>query len=62
MNRAIYPKDWEEIAYGMKDRAGWRCEHCTRRCQRPGEPFTDGRHVLTVVLEFRARSVFLTGR
>ena len=48
MNRSIYPKDWDEIAHALKQRAGWRCEHCTRRCQAPGEPFMDGRHVLTV--------------
>ena len=48
MNRSIYPKDWDEIAHALKQRAGWRCEHCTRRCQRAGDPFTDGRHVLTV--------------
>jgi len=23
-----YPPDWEEIARRVKERAGWRCEHC----------------------------------
>jgi len=23
-----YPVDWDEIAQRVKDRAGWRCEHC----------------------------------
>ncbi len=33
---------------GVKDRATWRCQHRERECQRPGDDYIDGRHVLTV--------------
>jgi 5-methylcytosine-specific restriction endonuclease McrA len=37
-----YPSDWEEIAGQVKERAGWRCEHC-------GHPHqVEGSHILTV--------------
>ena len=28
MNTNDYPADWPEIAQHIKDRAGWRCQHC----------------------------------
>ena len=37
-----YPPDWPEIARAVKERAGWRCEHCGH----PHDPATG--HVLTV--------------
>lgn len=37
MNRALYPKNWDEIARAIKDEAGWNCEQCGRPCRRPGE-------------------------
>jgi len=29
--RAKYPRDWPEISWRIRDRAGWRCE-CTGQC------------------------------
>ncbi len=26
MDRTIYPKDWDDVAHALKERAGWRCE------------------------------------
>jgi hypothetical protein len=26
--RALYPPNWEQLAWECKERAGWRCEHC----------------------------------
>jgi len=37
-----YPENWPEIAQDIKDRAGWRCEHC----RRPHDPQTG--YTLTV--------------
>ncbi len=31
-----YPANWTEIAWNVKERAGWRCE----RCSHPHEPAT----------------------
>jgi 5-methylcytosine-specific restriction endonuclease McrA len=28
MNRELYPDNWEEIAFGMKQLTDWTCEHC----------------------------------
>ena len=28
MDRAKYPANWDEIAQGVKDAAGWKCEKC----------------------------------
>ena len=40
--RERYPGDWNEIARQVKERAGWKCEHCGH----PHDPATG--HVLTV--------------
>lgn len=37
-----YPENWPDIAYQVKERAGWHCEHC----HHLNEPA--GHHVLTV--------------
>lgn len=48
MERERYPKDWEQIAFALKEEAGWRCEECGKQCRRPGEPFVSHRYTLTV--------------
>ena len=48
MERERYPGDWERIARGIKEAAGWKCEKCGRQCRRPGEPFDTHRRTLTV--------------
>lgn len=40
-NRKLYPKNWEEIAYGIKQAAGWKCQECGKECRRPGETLFD---------------------
>lgn len=41
-NTNQYPSNWEEIAYRIKEKAGWRCE----RCAHPHEIISS--HTLTV--------------
>lgn len=43
-----YPPDWKEIADGVKNAAGWKCQACGKQCYEPGEPVEDTRKVLTV--------------
>lgn len=37
MDRGLYPKDWEQMAFEIKQAAKWTCEGCGRPCLRPGE-------------------------
>lgn len=48
MIRSLYPDDWESIARGVKEHAGWKCQACGKQCRKPGEPFTTHRNTLTV--------------
>jgi len=48
MNRALYPANWEEIAFAVKETAGWRCQECGKACYQPGERVITRRLVLTV--------------
>ena len=32
-----YPDNWNQIAFAIKARAGWRCSKCGMQCIRPGE-------------------------
>lgn len=32
MNRKLYPKDWDSIAFRIKDNAGWVCQNCDKLC------------------------------
>lgn len=41
INRANYPKNWNQIAHDKKSRANWRCEYCDRPCRKPGESWPD---------------------
>ena len=48
MKRELYPRNWEEIAFSIKERAGWKCESCGKQCRQPGEPFDTHIRTLTV--------------
>lgn len=48
MVKELYPKNWKEIAKGIKEAAGWKCQKCGKQCRRPGEPFDTHRNTLTV--------------
>lgn len=41
MDRARYPKNWEEIAHQVKQAAGWRCQECDRPCRPPNMSWFD---------------------
>ncbi|AYD87702.1 hypothetical protein [Caulobacter phage Kronos] len=52
-NRALYPKDWKSLAYGLKEKHGWRCEgspkYPTCRAQHgQPHPVTGSKVVLTI--------------
>ncbi len=34
---SLYPKNWKQIAHSVKERAGWRCQDCSRLCRKPNE-------------------------
>ena len=38
MDRSLYPDNWDELAYAIKDEVNWCCEACGRPCRRPDEP------------------------
>lgn len=48
MNRSLYPKNWEQITFLVKEKAGWKCECCGKQCRKPGEPFDTHKRTLTV--------------
>ena len=41
MQRDRYAPNWDEIALGIKEAAGWVCDHCGRPCRRPSETEAD---------------------
>jgi hypothetical protein len=43
-----YPDKWKEIANGVKEATGWRCQVCGKQCHRPGERVVKTQDVLTV--------------
>jgi len=32
-----YTHDWKDIAFQVKEAAGWRCRHCRKQCLAPGQ-------------------------
>lgn len=48
MKILLYPDDWSDIAYMIKDANGWRCQACDRQCRRPGEMYLGWEYMLTV--------------
>lgn len=36
-DRALYPDDWESLAYQIKQGTNWRCQQCAKACRRPKE-------------------------
>lgn len=41
MQRHLYPKDWNQIAFDVKERANWQCQHCGKICRKSGESLAD---------------------
>lgn len=39
MDRRLYPANWDEIARGIKDAAGWKCQCCDKPCCPPNKDF-----------------------
>ena len=49
MDRKRYPKNWNEIAFRVKDAADWKCQICGVQCYRPNEKVEDHGRILTVM-------------
>lgn len=47
-NKKLYPKNWDQIALMVKEKARWICQECGKQCRRPGEPFDTHKRTLTV--------------
>ena len=37
MDRSRYPDNWEQIAYKIKSKSGWKCQECKFQCLKPNE-------------------------
>jgi len=37
MDRKRYPKNWNQLAFQIKQKANWCCEQCDRPCRKPKE-------------------------
>ena len=48
MNRKLYPANWKQIAFSVKEAAFWKCENCGKQCRKPSEPFDTHKNTLTV--------------
>lgn len=50
MDKSKYPDNWDEIAFEVKEAAGWKCqrEGCEKQCRRPREKFDTHKRTLTV--------------
>lgn len=48
MRKELYPKNWKEIAFQIKEKANWKCNQCGKQCRKPGEPFDTHKRTLTV--------------
>jgi len=40
MRRDLYPKNWDEIAFQIKEAADWTCQKCLKKCLEPHEIVT----------------------
>ena len=48
MEKERYPANWKEIAFSVKQKAGWKCQKCGKQCRKPGEPLDTHTRTLTV--------------
>ena len=47
IDRKKYPDNWDEIAFFVKSRARWICQHCGKQCRKPGEQFDTHKRTAT---------------
>ena len=40
MDRKRYPKNWEQIAFKIKEKAKWKCTKCGLQCLKPSDDKT----------------------
>jgi 5-methylcytosine-specific restriction endonuclease McrA len=41
MIRSLYPKNWDEIAFDIKQSANWTCQKCSKKCLEPHQVFEE---------------------
>ena len=54
MQRYLYPKNWDAIAFRVKAKANWTCQNCGRKCRPTGQ----GKAAFAERLEFNQRVQF----
>lgn len=62
IKKALYPDDWQTIAYRVKEANGWQCQACGKQCRRPGELNLGWQYKLTVAhicQDYEGESVFV---
>ena len=37
IDSSLYPDNWKELAWTVKESQNWCCECCGKRCYKPGE-------------------------
>ena len=49
MDRKRYPKNWEQIAFKIKEKAKWKCTKCGLQCLKPTDNKNDKsiKHLIT---------------
>lgn len=47
MERERYPKNWNLIAFAIKQASQWHCENCGKPCRKPEEAIADFENPLT---------------
>lgn len=62
MKFILYPYEWPDIAYIVKEANDWRCMACDRQCRRPGELYLGWEYTLTVAhicQDYEAEAVYV---
>lgn len=48
MEKERYPGNWKDLAFAVKEAAGWKCQSCGKQCRKPGEKLDSHVRTLTV--------------
>lgn len=58
----LYPCDWRDIAFVVKELNDWTCQACGLQCRRPGEAFDGHKRTLTlahITQDYEADAIFV---
>lgn len=59
----LYPDDWAQISYAIREANQWTCQQCDRLCRRPGELYLGWEYTLTVAhweRDYTSSEIFAT--